>query len=158
MTEHDNQAIRPAATVIIARDASPQYEIFMLRRSNQAAFAGGMYVFPGGRVDQEDHSPIYDGHLQGPSVAQRAQQDALGEEWQSYWITGVGIPFTQKHLQPAQFTQADESRQRTLSRLHRVDRQSRCRTQGYRQNVPAGNQNHCQEPVLSVAETIQTGL
>jgi 8-oxo-dGTP pyrophosphatase MutT (NUDIX family) len=29
-------------------------EVFMLRRTNNAAFAGGMYVFPGGRVDDAD--------------------------------------------------------------------------------------------------------
>jgi 8-oxo-dGTP pyrophosphatase MutT (NUDIX family) len=93
MTEHANQPIRPAATVIIARDASPQYEIFMLRRTNQAVFAGGMYVFPGGRVDEEDHSSDYHGHLQGPSDVQRAQQDALGDEWRGYWIAGVRETF-----------------------------------------------------------------
>lgn len=63
----------------------------MLRRSNQAAFAGGMYVFPGGRVDQEDHSPIYDGHLQGPSVAQApSAQSGLHdgtETVDSVWIS-----------------------------------------------------------------------
>ena len=93
MTEYDNQPIRPAATVIIARDASPQYEIFMLRRTNQAVFAGGMYVVPGGRVDQEDHSSVYDEHIKGPSEAQRPQQDALGDEWRGYWITGVRETF-----------------------------------------------------------------
>ncbi|MDG1205671.1 MAG: hypothetical protein P8N51_09895, partial [Pseudomonadales bacterium] len=59
MSEHvneDKQQVRPAATVIIVRDAKPQFEIFMLRRTNQAAFAGGMYVFPGGRVDDHDHA------------------------------------------------------------------------------------------------------
>ena len=45
------QPIRPAATVIIVRDAEQDFEIFMLKRTSGAAFAGGMYVFPGGRVD-----------------------------------------------------------------------------------------------------------
>jgi hypothetical protein len=40
------QPIRPAATVILARDAAGGYEIFMLRRTSAAAFAGGMFVFP----------------------------------------------------------------------------------------------------------------
>ena len=31
-------------------------EVFMMRRTTKAAFAGGMYVFPGGAVDAEDTS------------------------------------------------------------------------------------------------------
>lgn len=51
--------VRPAATVMLLRDAgtgseSGGLEVFMLRRTNNAAFAGGMYVFPGGRVDDAD--------------------------------------------------------------------------------------------------------
>lgn len=46
--------IRPAATVMLLRDTADGLEVFMLRRTNAAAFAGGMYVFPGGRVDATD--------------------------------------------------------------------------------------------------------
>ena len=51
--------VRPAATVMLLRDAatgseSGGLEVFVLRRTNNAAFAGGMYVFPGGRVDPAD--------------------------------------------------------------------------------------------------------
>lgn len=46
--------IRPAATVMLLRDAVDGVEVFMLRRTAAAAFAGGMYVFPGGRVDPAD--------------------------------------------------------------------------------------------------------
>lgn len=98
MTEHEDQPIRPAATVIIVRDAKPQYEIFMLRRTNQAAFAGGMYVFPGGRVDDEDHSAAYDSHHQGPVTAQLSQQEALGEDWRAYWIAGIRETFEESGL------------------------------------------------------------
>jgi 8-oxo-dGTP pyrophosphatase MutT (NUDIX family) len=46
--------IRPAATVMLLRDTADGLEVFMLRRTNAAVFAGGMYVFPGGRVDPAD--------------------------------------------------------------------------------------------------------
>lgn len=98
MTEHADQPIRPAATVIIVRDAKPQYEIFMLRRTNQAAFAGGMYVFPGGRVDDEDHSSAYDEHYQGPVEAQLLQKEALGDDWRAYWIAGIRETFEESGL------------------------------------------------------------
>jgi 8-oxo-dGTP pyrophosphatase MutT (NUDIX family) len=93
MNEHADQPVRPAATVIIARDAKPQYEIFMLRRTNQAVFAGGMFVFPGGRVDDDDHSAYYEQHRQGPSPKQSYQQQALGDDWCGYWIAGIRETF-----------------------------------------------------------------
>jgi 8-oxo-dGTP pyrophosphatase MutT (NUDIX family) len=46
--------IRPAATVMLLRDTVDGVEVFMLRRTNNAVFAGGMYVFPGGKVDAAD--------------------------------------------------------------------------------------------------------
>jgi 8-oxo-dGTP pyrophosphatase MutT (NUDIX family) len=47
---------KPAATVLLLRDADIDdgIEVFMLRRTKAAAFAGGMYVFPGGKVDAAD--------------------------------------------------------------------------------------------------------
>jgi 8-oxo-dGTP pyrophosphatase MutT (NUDIX family) len=47
---------REAATVMLVRDA-PELQVFMLRRSLQAPFMGGAYVFPGGAVDDADRSP-----------------------------------------------------------------------------------------------------
>jgi 8-oxo-dGTP pyrophosphatase MutT (NUDIX family) len=45
---------KPAATVMLLRDGANGIEVFMLRRTKSAAFAGGMYVFPGGKVDEAD--------------------------------------------------------------------------------------------------------
>ncbi|MEZ5649084.1 MAG: MBL fold metallo-hydrolase [Burkholderiaceae bacterium] len=47
---------RPASTVILLRDGERGLEILMTRRSMQASFAPGAYVFPGGRVDDADHA------------------------------------------------------------------------------------------------------
>ncbi|MGH9031418.1 MAG: NUDIX hydrolase [Acidimicrobiia bacterium] len=47
----------PAATVVLLRDGEPGLETLMLRRNSKLAFAGGMWVFPGGRVDPEDVPP-----------------------------------------------------------------------------------------------------
>lgn len=41
---------------MLIRDADGGIEVFMMRRTTKAAFAGGMYVFPGGAVDAEDSS------------------------------------------------------------------------------------------------------
>jgi 8-oxo-dGTP pyrophosphatase MutT (NUDIX family) len=48
----------PAATAVLVRDApGGGLETLMVRRSSKLAFAGGMWVFPGGRVDPEDIPP-----------------------------------------------------------------------------------------------------
>ena len=43
----------PAATVIVLRDGADGPETLMLRKNSKIAF-GGMWVFPGGKVDAED--------------------------------------------------------------------------------------------------------
>ena len=43
----------PAATVVLVRDATSGLEVLMLHRVSKVAF-GGMWVFPGGRVDDGD--------------------------------------------------------------------------------------------------------
>jgi 8-oxo-dGTP pyrophosphatase MutT (NUDIX family) len=45
---------RPASTVILLRDGDSGVETFVMRRARSMAFAPGMYVFPGGRVDATD--------------------------------------------------------------------------------------------------------
>lgn len=44
----------PAATVILLRDADPSPEVLMIERHAQSDFLPDMYVFPGGRVEEED--------------------------------------------------------------------------------------------------------
>ncbi|MDN5852894.1 MAG: NUDIX hydrolase [Actinomycetia bacterium] len=43
-----------AATVMLLRDGVDGVEAYFLRRQRSMAFAAGMYVFPGGRVDPRD--------------------------------------------------------------------------------------------------------
>ncbi|MGB9378875.1 MAG: NUDIX hydrolase [Mycobacteriales bacterium] len=45
---------RPASTVVLLRDRPGGPEAYLLRRVTGMAFAGGMTVFPGGRVDPAD--------------------------------------------------------------------------------------------------------
>jgi len=46
----------PAATVVLLRDADDGLETLMLHRTSKVAF-GGMWVFPGGRVEDGDRRP-----------------------------------------------------------------------------------------------------
>ncbi|HZU78311.1 MAG TPA: hypothetical protein VE991_00235 [Acidimicrobiales bacterium] len=51
-------AMRDAATIMLVRDAAgpegPALEVCMLRRHINSDFVGGAYVFPGGKVDDDD--------------------------------------------------------------------------------------------------------
>lgn len=92
------QPIRPAATIIIVRDAQESYEIFMLKRTSKASFASGMFVFPGGRVDSDDHLHKYDRYRRGPSDDQMQQVNALGYEWRGFWIAAIRETFEEAGL------------------------------------------------------------
>lgn len=64
---------RPAATVVVARpdraSSTNGFEILLLQRSDVGPF-GGMWVFPGGRVDDDDH---------GETDLERARRAAVRE-------------------------------------------------------------------------------
>ena len=55
--EQSGAPLIPAATVVLLRDRDEGLEVLLLRRNAAVEFAGGMWVFPGGRVDPEDHAP-----------------------------------------------------------------------------------------------------
>lgn len=48
----------PAATVIVLRDGTDGPEVLMLKRDRDLSFAGGMWVFPGGRIDDGDRTGL----------------------------------------------------------------------------------------------------
>src|ERR1700726_1514323 len=47
-------APRQAATVILLRGGADALEVLLVRRTPQARFMGGVWVFPGGAVDAEE--------------------------------------------------------------------------------------------------------
>jgi len=48
---------KPSATILLVRDRSAGLEVFMVQRHHRIDFATGAMVFPGGKVDPEDHDP-----------------------------------------------------------------------------------------------------
>ena len=56
-----------AATVILVRDTGEGLETLMLRRNSKLAFVGGMWVFPGGRLDPGDWEGVAEDDLIGAS-------------------------------------------------------------------------------------------
>jgi 8-oxo-dGTP pyrophosphatase MutT (NUDIX family) len=77
MTEPtDNPAI-PAATVVLVRDGDAGLEVLMLHRVSKVAF-GGMWVFPGGRVDADDARPGDDDQTRARRAAAREALEECG--------------------------------------------------------------------------------
>ena len=46
---------RPAATVVLVREARADIEVLLLRRDENLAFTPGCWVFPGGKIDPQDY-------------------------------------------------------------------------------------------------------
>ncbi|TXL60645.1 NUDIX hydrolase [Aeromicrobium terrae] len=49
---------RPAATIVLVRDGADGIEAYLMRRQSTMAFAPGVYVFPGGKVQESDAAPV----------------------------------------------------------------------------------------------------
>jgi 8-oxo-dGTP pyrophosphatase MutT (NUDIX family) len=57
---------RPAATVLLIRDGPTGVQVYLQRRPRRLGFAGGLWAFPGGRVDDADADPA-SARWSGPS-------------------------------------------------------------------------------------------
>ena len=65
-------APRAAATVVLLRDGRDGLEAYLQLRPARMGFAGGLWVFPGGRVDEADRDPAVDASWAGPSPGEWA--------------------------------------------------------------------------------------
>lgn len=46
--------IKPAATILLARENDGTVEVLLLKRNKALVFAGGLWVFPGGKIEKEE--------------------------------------------------------------------------------------------------------
>jgi len=82
--------IRPAATVLLVRDADGGgIEVFMLRRTFSAAFASGMFVFPGGKVDEVDGIAEIGELCDGLTDAEASGLLGIPAGGLAYWVAAV---------------------------------------------------------------------
>ncbi|MDY6934068.1 MAG: NUDIX hydrolase [Spirochaetota bacterium] len=84
-----NRNIRPAATVILARDAEEGIEVFMLLRNPKSEFGGGLYVFPGGSVDDLDKHPDIAALCYGMSDKEASVCLGISEGGLAYWVAAI---------------------------------------------------------------------
>ncbi len=68
-----------AASVLLLRDSDEGLQVLLMRRAQASQVLGGAYVFPGGKVDAEDHSAQALQHLSEPPerLRERLQESAL---------------------------------------------------------------------------------
>jgi 8-oxo-dGTP pyrophosphatase MutT (NUDIX family) len=82
-----------ATTIILLReDHSKGFEVFLLKRHEKSSFMAGNYVYPGGRIDHEDHNLEICPSCKGisPDEAQQVLGGTLSpEESLAYWIAGI---------------------------------------------------------------------
>lgn len=79
---------KPAASVILIRDAAPGVEVFMVKRHSRADFASA-HVFPGGLLDESDSDPAIAEYCY--PLDDRTASEALGLEsgGLAYWVGAV---------------------------------------------------------------------
>ena len=73
----ETETLIPAATVVLLRDNESEVEVLMLRKSSKIQF-GGMWVFPGGRIDPGDYKGDSDQNVAARYAAARETQEEAG--------------------------------------------------------------------------------
>ena len=85
--------LRPASTVMLLRDSEHDMEVFMMQRTTTAAFASGMYVFPGGRVDDVDGASELNDLCEGLTDAEASDLLRVPSGGLAYWVAAIRESF-----------------------------------------------------------------
>jgi 8-oxo-dGTP pyrophosphatase MutT (NUDIX family) len=88
-----------ASTIMLARDYDGQLEVLLLKRNKALAFAAGLWVFPGGKIEADEIEQS-ENDLEAAKIAavretkEEANLDVEGEEliFFSHWTTPVLEP------------------------------------------------------------------
>ena len=81
--------IRPAATLILLRDAADGPELFMQRRAPGQAFLAGAHVFPGGTLESSDADERLRARIVGLTDAEASALLGLPSGGLAYWIAAA---------------------------------------------------------------------
>ena len=90
--------IRPAATIILCRDTAQGLEVFMMRRSPNSVFMSGVYVFPGGGLDDSDDPSNWSTHELALDDASASRLLAVDGKGISFWIGALRECFEESGL------------------------------------------------------------
>ena len=134
MSSHSQQPLdlsavplRPASTVMLLRDSEHDMEVFMMQRTTTAAFASGMYVFPGGRVDDVDGASELDDLCEGLTDAEASDLLRVPSGGLAYWVAAIRESFEEAGVLLARDEHGDfvrlndpDSQQRFAAARHAV--------------------------------------
>lgn len=91
------EPVQPSATVVIVRDGSEGLEVLLVQRANAVKHMGGMWVFPGGKVDEADYTADREPHSAAVNAAIRETSEEVGVNvsadqliFLSHWTTPEG--------------------------------------------------------------------
>src|SRR6187402_1831496 len=85
---------RPAATVVLLRPGPDGPEILLTQRPASMAFAGDLFVFPGGRVDDDDTDDRFGGSPLEVAAIRELFEEAgvlLAQRWDGRPLEQVAI-------------------------------------------------------------------
>jgi 8-oxo-dGTP pyrophosphatase MutT (NUDIX family) len=95
----------PAATIILVRDGQPGLEVLVLRKASGKHFAGGAWVFPGGKAEDTD-------------LAFAGQSDAMADDFAGLKVAAVREMFEECRIllarEPGAAEVLDAERRETL--------------------------------------------
>jgi 8-oxo-dGTP pyrophosphatase MutT (NUDIX family) len=94
---------KPASTLMALRDTPQGIEVLMVKRNRAATFMGGVWVFPGGRVDAEDDGEILRSHAQGRTEQETSAQLGIAAGGLGFWISAIRELFEESGLLLASF-------------------------------------------------------
>lgn len=92
----------PSATIVLMREAPGGIEILLLRRVRTSGFVPGAFVFPGGRVDDDDALPPLLERIDGLSAGAAAARLGLAADARppalAYYVAAVREAFEETGL------------------------------------------------------------
>jgi 8-oxo-dGTP pyrophosphatase MutT (NUDIX family) len=112
---------------MLLRDSEYDMEVFMMQRTTTAAFASGMYVFPGGRVDDVDGASELDDLCEGLTDAEASDLLRVPSGGLAYWVAAIRESFEEAGVLLARDERGDfvrlndpDSQQRFAAARHAV--------------------------------------
>ena len=102
---------RPAATILLLRDTSDGIEVLMTRRSMQASFAPGVFVFPGGAVDADDRGDA--------ARSLSRSRETQSHEQQAFTVAAIREAFEELGILLARLPDGSSAGQAHLDRMSR---------------------------------------
>ena len=129
---------RDAATIMLVRDGAgpqgPALEVCMLRRHLDSDFVGGAYVFPGGKVDDDDRSAAAGHATTGRTDTEASTLLGVAGGGLAFWVAAMRECFEEAGVLLAY--EGEASARRLLIEL--ASPQARHRLAGLRQELNGG--------------------